>query len=62
MQTIIEAFNNNSNVDLNVSADTISDVDVTDLAYLSPNAVHHKTPNIESQHENLSQNSVRMKC
>ena len=64
MQTIIEAsnteaFNNNSNADLNVSTDTIADVDVPDLAYLSPNAVHHKSCNSLSQHKNLFQNSVR---
>ena len=46
VQTIIEAsntetFNNNSNADLNVSTDTIADIDISDLAYLSPNAVHH---------------------
>ena len=53
VQTIIEAsnteaFNNNGNADLNVSTDTIADVDISDLAYLSPNAVHHET------HDNLS--------
>ena len=48
VQTIIEApnteaFNNNGNIDLNVSTDTIADVDISDLEYLSPNAVHHET-------------------
>ena len=64
VQTIIEAsnteaFNNNSNADLNVSTDTIADIDVSNLAYLSPNAVHHETRNSLSQHENLFQSNVR---
>ena len=54
-----EAFNNNGNVDLNVSTDTIADVDVSDLAYLSPNAVHHETHNNPSLQENLFQDSGR---
>ena len=64
MQSIIEAsnteaFNNNGNKDLNVSTDTIADVDISDLAYQSPNAVHHETGNNLSIHENLFQDSVR---
>ena len=64
VQTIIEAsnteaFNNNSNTDLNVSTDTFADIDVSDLAYLSPNAVHHETHHNPSQHENLFQDNVR---
>ena len=64
MQTIIEAsnteaFNNNSKAALNVRTDTIADVDISDLAYPSPNAVHHETHDSLSQHENLFQNSVR---
>ena len=39
VQTVIEASNteafNNGNADLNVSTDTIADVDISDLAYLS---------------------------
>ena len=64
MQTIIEAsnkeaFNNNGNADLNVSTDTIADKDISDLPYLSPNAVHHETHDNPSPHENLFQDSVR---
>ena len=64
VQSIIEAsntetFSNNSNADLNISTDTIADIDVSDLAYRSPNAVHHKTHNNPSQHENLFQDSIR---
>ena len=55
--TVTEAFNNNGNADLNVSTDTIADV--SDLAYLSQNAVHHKTHDNPSPHENLFQDSVR---
>ena len=59
MQTVIEAsntetFNNNGNTDLNVSTDTIADVDISDLSYLSPNAVHHKTCDNLSPHETCS--------
>ena len=54
-----EAFNTNGNKDLNVSTDTIADVDVSGLAYLSPNVVHHETCNNPSIHENLFQDSVR---
>ena len=66
MQSIIKAsntevFHNDGNADLNVSTDTIADVDTSDLAYLSPNAVHHKTCNSLSLHENLFQDSVRNK-
>ena len=58
VQTVIEAsnteaFNNNGNADVNFSTDTIADVDISDLAYLSPNAVHHKTHNNLSLNENL---------
>ena len=64
MQSIIEAsnteaLNNNGNTDLNVSTDTIADVDISDFAYLSPNAAHHKTHDNPSLHENLFQDSVR---
>ena len=54
-----EAFNNNGNADLNVSTDTIADIDVSDLAYLSPNAVHHETCDNLSLYENLFQDCVR---
>ena len=64
VQTIIEASNteasnNNGNTDLNVSTYTIADADISDLAYLSPNAVHHKTHDNLSLHKNLFQDSVR---
>ena len=64
VQTILdasntEAFNNNDNADLNVSTDTIADIDISDLAYLSPNPVHHETCDNPSLHENLFQDSVR---
>ena len=64
VQTIIEApnteaFNNNGNVDLNVSTDTIADIDISDLEYLSPNVIHHKTCDNLSPQENLFQDSVR---
>ena len=64
MQTIIEAsnteaFNNNGNASLNVSTDTIADVDISDLTYPNANAVQHKTCNNLSQHKNLFQDSVQ---
>ena len=54
-----EAFNNNVNTDLNVSTDTIANVDVSDLAYPSSNVVHHETCDNPSLHENLFQDSIR---
>ena len=54
-----KAFNNNGNIDLNVSTDTIADVDISDLEYLSPNAVHHELHLNPSLHGNLFQDSVR---
>ena len=50
---------NNGKVDLNVSTDTIADMDISDLEYLSPNAVHHKLHHNPSPHENLFPDSVR---
>ena len=61
-QTIMETSNtNNRNVDLNVSTDTIADadVDISDLKYLSPNAVHHESHHNPSPHEGLFPDSVR---
>ena len=57
--TITEAVNtSNSNVDLNISSDSIADVDVLHFEHLSTNAVqyelHHNPP-----HENLFPDSVR---
>ena len=64
VQSIIEAsktetFNNNGNTNLNASTDGIADVDVSDLAYQSPNVVHLKTHDNLSLHENLFQDSIR---
>ena len=63
-QTVMETsntktFNNNGNIDLNFSTDTIADVDISDLKYLSPNAVHHELHHNPSLHENLFPGSVR---
>ena len=52
-------FNNNGHKDLNVSTDTIADVDVSDLVDMSSNAVHHETHDNSSLCENLFQDSVR---
>ena len=54
-----EAFNNNGNKDLNVSTDTIADVDISDLVDMSSNAVHHEMHDNPSLHKNLFQDSVR---
>ena len=54
-----ETFNNNSNKDLNVSTDTIADVDILDLVDISSDAVHHEMHDNQSLHENLFQDSVR---
>ena len=54
-----KALNNSGNVDLNVSTDTIADVDDSDLEYLSPNAVHQELHHNPSLHENLFPDSVR---
>ena len=64
MQSIIEAsnteaFNNNSNKNLNVKTDTIADVNVSDFTDMSPDVVHHEMHNNPSPHENLFQDSVR---
>ena len=64
MQSIIKTSNtetliNNGNNSLNVSTDTIANVDISDLADLSSNAVHHGTHDNPSIHQNLFQDSVR---
>ena len=64
MQSVIkasntEAFNNNGNKDLNISTNTIADVDVSDLEDMSSDAVHHEMHNNPFLHENLFQDSVR---
>ena len=48
-----------SNKDLNVSTDTIANVDISGLGNISSNAVHHETFNNPSLHKNLFQDSVR---
>ena len=59
VQFIIEASNteasnnNNGNNGLNDSTDTIADVDISDLAHLSSNAVHHDAHDNPSLHEKL---------
>ena len=64
IQTVIEtsnteAFNNNDNVILNVSTDTIADVDVSEFTDISTDAVHHEHHDNMPQHENLFQDSIR---
>ena len=66
MQSIIkasntEAFNNSSNKNLNISTDTIADVNVSDFTDMSPDVVHHEMHHSLPQHENLFQNSIRNK-
>ena len=59
-QTITETDNtNNCNIDLNVSTDTIADVDMSDLEHLSANAVHYELHHNPSPHKNLFPDSVR---
>ena len=63
-QSIIKASNsetlsNNGNKGINVSTDTIPEVDVSDLVDLSSDAVHHDACNDPSLHKDLFQNSVR---
>ena len=58
-QTVIEAANTgNSNVDLNVSSDTIVDMDVSDFEHLSANVVHHESNHNASPPKNLFPDSV----
>ena len=64
MQSIIKASNsetlsNNDNKGINVSTDTISNVDVSDLVDLSSNAVHNDAHDNPSLHKNLFQDNVR---
>ena len=66
VQSIIEASNsetlcNNSNKGINVSTDTIPEVDVSDLVDLSSDAVHHDVHDNPSLHKDLFQNSMRNK-
>ena len=65
MQSVIEASNtegfNNGNKDVNVSTDTIANVDISDLVDMSSDEVHHEMHNNPSLHENLFQDSIRNK-
>ena len=54
-----EAFNNNGNKDLNVSTDTIANVDISDLADMSSDAVHHEMCDNPFLYKNQFQDSVR---
>ena len=63
-QSIIEVSNsetlcNNGNKGINVSTDTISEVDVSDLVDLSSDAVHHDAHDNPSLCNDLFQNSIR---
>ena len=63
-QSIIEAsetLGNNGNKGINVSTDTIPEVDISDLVDLSSDAIHHDVPDNRSLHKDLFQNSVRNK-
>ena len=58
-QTIIETSNtDNSNIDLNVSTDTIANIDISDLECLSPNAILHELHHNPSPYKNLFPDSV----
>ena len=63
VQSIIEAPNSetshNGNKGINVSTDTIPEVDISDLVDLSSDAVHHDAHDNPSLHEDLFQNSIR---
>ena len=64
VQSIIKASNseilsNNGNIGINVSTDTIPEVDVSGLVDLSSDAVHHNSHDNPSLHRDLFQNSVR---
>ena len=64
MQSIIEASNSetlkyNGNKGINVSTDTIAEVDVSDLVDLSSHAVHHDVCDNPSLHNDLFQDSMR---
>ena len=66
VQSIIKASNletlsNNGNKSINVSTDTIPEVDTSDLVDLSSDAVHHDAHDNPSLHKDLFQNSIRNK-
>ena len=54
-----EAPNNNVNKGINISTDTITNVDISDLEDMSPDAVHHEMHDNPFLHENMFQDSVR---
>ena len=63
-QFIVEASNsktlsNNGNKGINISTDTIPEIDASDLVDLSSDAVHHNACNNPSLHEDLFQNSMK---
>ena len=58
VQPVIKVFNN-GNKDLNISTNTIADVDVSDVEDISSDAVHHEMHDNQFLHENLFQDSVR---
>ena len=58
-QTIIEATNADSKVEINVSSDTIVDVDISDFEHLSAGEVHSESHHNPSPHENLFSGTVR---
>ena len=52
-------FNSNSNKNLNISTDTIAQVDVSDFADINPNIVHGDICSTMLPHETLHQDSIR---
>ena len=58
-QTVIEATNTDSKVELNASSDTIAYVDVSDFKHLSAGKVHPKSHHNPSPYENLFPDTVR---
>ena len=59
MQTVIEATNMDSKVELNVSSDSIVHMDVSDFKHLSAGEVHHESHHNPSPHKNLFSGTVR---
>ena len=61
-QTIIKATNTgNSNVESNVSSDTIADMEVSDFKHLTAGEVHPESHHNPSPHKNLFPDTVRNK-
>ena len=64
LQPIIEAssskaFNSNNSKNLNVSMDTISEVDASDFTDVNPSVVHGNIHNNTSPHKTLYEDSIR---